>query len=508
MQLHKLFPNLSYPLLKELSPAQRWRLSEVQEIAGPPPEPLSYSDTMPYLLEGIFDIVPKQMNPARLISWLDVYHSSYEPMPPLLIQHLLSQLGRIPQFGSWPLEDMLTNKEAYQHLVQSSWAGFVQAQGNQLREAALTYKTNTLLAFQSDRALQSMVPHLVYSGTLMPLKVVAPPRVPDWAHWGVQSSESDTREERFAEGLLRLDQMLRSDSLDWKAWQVVAREWAELSIARNDRDVQPRKDQLQHYADLQSGLDDQFPRWLSANYKPLGNRALPEPHHLYHVTRWLAYRKAQEAALRVALIILDGMSLADWLQISEVWKTGHHDWSFTERLLVAQVPSITAISRQALVSGRLPPAFAEFGGTIKNNSREERGWTDFWLAEGLPVGSVHYTRLSSDIEDVYPDIIESQRTQAICIVSTAIDEMVHGITQGAAAVQASLQLWLKGTGSNTHGSSPIEEIIAELLSRDFMVILSSDHGHVEAVGMGQPQEGSVVETRGKRARIYGERGHR
>ena len=30
----------------------------------------------------------------------------------------------------------------------------------------------------------------------------------------------------------------------------------------------------------------------------------------------------------------------------------------------------------------------------------------------------------------------------------------------------------------------------------------SDHGHVEATGFGQPAEGLLAETRGKRARIY------
>jgi hypothetical protein len=48
-------------------------------------------------------------------------------------------------------------------------------------------------------------------------------------------------------------------------------------------------------------------------------------------------------------------------------------------------------------------------------------------------------------------------------------------------------------------------VIAGLLTRDFTVYLTSDHGHVEARGLGQPSEGLTVDTRGKRARIYSDR---
>jgi hypothetical protein len=174
-------------------------------------------------------------------------------------------------------------------------------------------------------------------------------------------------------------------------------------------------------------------------------------------------------------------------------------------LLLAQIPSITAVSRQALVSGRLPTRFGEFGGSIKNNSREDRGWRDFWLSDKrLPINAIEYVGLSATLGDNYPDAIDSPRTRALCLVGTVVDEMVHGATQGAADVQASLQLWLKEGEQVHHGAAWIEGVIDRLLAQGYMVALTSDHGHVEATGMGQPQEGSVAETRGKRVRIYGD----
>ncbi|MBA3945730.1 MAG: hypothetical protein H0X37_14325 [Herpetosiphonaceae bacterium] len=41
-----------------------------------------------------------------------------------------------------------------------------------------------------------------------------------------------------------------------------------------------------------------------------------------------------------------------------------------------------------------------------------------------------------------------------------------------------------------------------MLESGYTVTLTSDHGHVEATGIGQPQEGVVAVSRSKRARLY------
>ena len=46
LELHRLFPNLAYPALRELSPGQRHRLSEVQTVSGAPAESLAYRDSL------------------------------------------------------------------------------------------------------------------------------------------------------------------------------------------------------------------------------------------------------------------------------------------------------------------------------------------------------------------------------------------------------------------------------------------------------------------------------
>jgi hypothetical protein len=82
------------------------------------------------------------------------------------------------------------------------------------------------------------------------------------------------------------------------------------------------------------------------------------------------------------------------------------------------------------------------------------------------------------------------------LVDDALDEIMHGATQGAAGAQAALRVW------TSRASPQLEATLGGLLARGFAIHVTSDHGHVEAQGSGQPSEGVTVQTRGRRARVY------
>jgi hypothetical protein len=98
-----------------------------------------------------------------------------------------------------------------------------------------------------------------------------------------------------------------------------------------------------------------------------------------------------------------------------------------------------------------------------------------------------------------PAEVGSSRISRLCLIDSSLDDIVHGSTLGATDCQASLRLWLEGH------SKRLEEVVARLLAQGFCIYLTSDHGHVEARGIGQPSEGLTVQSRGKRARVYGDR---
>ncbi|KAA3657253.1 MAG: PglZ domain-containing protein, partial [Chloroflexi bacterium] len=79
---------------------------------------------------------------------------------------------------------------------------------------------------------------------------------------------------------------------------------------------------------------------------------------------------------RHALLVLDGMSLADWLLIRSRWQARQRNWQIQEQLVLAQIPTVTAVSRQALVSGLRP---ADFGDSLSHNRQEAKLWRQFWV---------------------------------------------------------------------------------------------------------------------------------
>jgi len=219
---------------------------------------------------------------------------------------------------------------------------------------------------------------------------------------------------------------------------------------------------------------------------------LPQPHHLHHVPHYLAYKRRQNQANKIALLIMDGMSLADWTIIQSLWLERNGDWLIQTELILAQIPSLTAISRQALISGLCP---VDFSDTITHNREEPKQWANFWATEDLSPNTCQYERLKLR---QYPSAVSlvNPRTQAICLIDNIIDHITHGTLLGAKDVQSSIRLWL------AEHASELETLLDELLRDGFRIFLTSDHGHTEAHGIGQPSEGVIVQTRSKRARTY------
>lgn len=488
LALHTFFPHLAYPVVRALTPTQRWRLSK----APSPARRLGRRASMDYILRHAFDAdLGALRRPAGLIAWLNDYHQQADPMPPILADRLLAHLRPLPAFADWSLDELLADRDAFARFVGEQWVAYVQQQtGQLLGEAPIRY----VLSFEADDDLQDAVSSLVRSGTLTPLQVNEPHRLPPWARPALLAPDEDRLPRRMAELLIILAEQMDTALAEarWEQWQAVARAWAELNTLRHNPDACLDQAQRTSCEQLQEKLDAEFLDWLRQRYAPLGSQRLPTPHHLHHVPHYIAYQRRQGRANRVALLILDGMSLADWTLIGAAWRARHPDWRFGEHLLLAQVPTITAVSRQALVSGLRP---ADFAATLNTNKAEPGQWSGFWAREDLPAEACAFAHLNLDRAGP-PPVLDSARVQALCLVDSSIDDMLHGASLGAADVQASLRLWLEQQAPR------LEAVIAGLLDLGFTVYLTSDHGHVEARGIGQPSEGLTVDTRSKRARLY------
>ena len=398
LALHTLFPNLDYPTLRLLSPAGRSRLAQVQAGGSWPERPLSPINTTDFLLTALFGARAELLgHPAGLLLWLARYHAAGDPLPAPLAERLLLLLQGRPELASWPLAELIASPEACRRFVQEGWNGYISGLIGETRDDYGAGAAPSALDFGQDNALQDTVPALVRAGALAPVTVDRSAEVPAWARPAVAVDDEGVRLRQLTETAEALSEQLTAETLRWEAWGALARRWAQLNLWRGQFDTRLPDDLFQCIETLQEALDARFVTWLKAHYTALAARPLP-PHHLWHVPTWLQHRYGV-GQQRIALLVLDGMAWADWLLIREVWQARHPAWDFAEGSILAQIPSITSVSRQALISGQRPMAFPD---TLAGDAAEPQGWSAFWRRAGLPGEAIAYAQVSERSPKPYP----------------------------------------------------------------------------------------------------------
>ena len=71
---------------------------------------------------------------------------------------------------------------------------------------------------------------------------------------------------------------------------------------------------------------------------------------------------------------------------------------------------------------------------------------------------------------------------------------MHGMELGTAGMHNQVRQW-----ANQQFMAGLLDV---LFDHDFDVLLTSDHGNIEAEGCGRPSEGAIADLRGERARVY------
>ena len=275
-------------------------------------------------------------------------------------------------------------------------------------------------------------------------------------------------------------------------WQQTALRWGELlnlwfSGLHLNSGLKPA---FQH---LQSVVDTNFLKWLELRYAGLHNQPAVNPVMVHHVPRNLSRIREDYPDQKIALIVVDGLAVHQWLSIRQVISDQRPDFTFREDAIFAWLPTTTSVSRQAIFSGK-PPVY--FPNSIHDTSKEAGLWNQFWAGHGLSGNTVAYLKglgEQSDIEKV-EELISSQQVRIVGLVVDKVDRIMHGMEMGSLGMQNQIALWAQ-TGF-------IADLIDRCLSRGYAVVLTSDHGNVEAKGIGRIAEGAIADLRGERVRIY------
>jgi hypothetical protein len=235
-------------------------------------------------------------------------------------------------------------------------------------------------------------------------------------------------------------------------------------------------------------LDALFEPWIREHYGMLLQSAAFPPVTLDKVAHFLARRVASDSPARILLIVMDGMGFAQWAQIREQLGLT----VLEAHGCCALIPTLTQVSRQGLLAGDTPDAFAE---TLTTTSKEPDRWAAFWSARGIAPEHVRYRRT----EGISPEtkIIDADAT-VTAIVVTGIDKLMHDVRLVAdAQLAANVDIWCR------HGF--LRRLIADATELGLETWLTADHGNVEAAPGSAPAEGLRVDHAGTRVRLYASR---
>jgi hypothetical protein len=242
-----------------------------------------------------------------------------------------------------------------------------------------------------------------------------------------------------------------------------------------------------------NAVNTAFAGWLADHYASLINLPPTTPAMVHHVPRRLARDMASDRNLRAALIVVDGLSLDQWVTVRQVIQQQDREIVMRESAVFAWIPTLTSVSRQAIFSGR-PPFY--FPASIYSTNHEEKLWKKFWEECGLSRMDVSYQRGLGDgnVENLLDAAIHPGTTRVAGLVVDKVDKIMHGMQLGAAGMHNQIRQWCRG--------GFLSDLVRYLLDKRFAVWLTSDHGNIACEGKGRPAEGVIAETRGERVRVY------
>jgi hypothetical protein len=509
--LGELFPNLSYRVVAELDRADLDALFDAHVRHAV--EPLGENATKDFILRHVFEIAPELIKtPADLLRALLRRHYRGQRIPPLLEERLIQQWKQNDLFREWPLDQIVPDRERFFAFLQERWPVFLDAlaksKGEAVQEDAARYTLRfpgpALLPFDDDD-VRVYVDNLFLEGFLQPVgHQHAHALSKTWAAYGVRVSLEANRRRRL-EGLLEtVQETLPALEARCGDWVRFAYRWAQLKLleAEDRLRMSNETDHLrQRLEALVPQVDARFLEWVLRHYASLVNLPPINPAMLHHLPRFFARSllDRQSASLqpsnKVAFLMVDGLALDQWIAIREVLQDQNARLRFQESAVFAWIPTITSVSRQAAFAGK-PPIF--FPASISTTEKEPDLWRQFWVDQGLHPGEVAYAKGLGErgLEDL-AELVSQPRLRVVGLVIDKVDRIMHGMQLGTAGMHNQVRQWAS--------EGFVCALIELLQSQRFQIYLASDHGNIEAKGIGKPLEGAVADLRGERVRVYSDR---
>ncbi len=497
--LGDLFPNLSYPVIDALDRSDLDALYRAQ--AQHNPGSLGDNATKDFVLRHVFELTPEMIRqPSDLLRVLLRRHLRGLRVSPMLDERFIQVLRTTGTFVEWALEKIVPDRNAFFAFLQERWPAYLDRLASD-RKGAVQEEAERY-GFEYDGPIDIAFEHddvRVYIDNLFAEGLLRPVSHPDsgsmantWAVAGLQLDPRSDRLRRLGKLAGNIESSLPDGAARHQDWIATAYRWAELNVVRHEVGGNVPGDLCARIRSLQSKLDNAFSTWVQNRYAGLYNQPPVPPVMVHHIPRALSREVARSQRGKIALIIIDGMALDQWIVVRDSLRDQMRNARFLESALFAWVPSTTSVSRQALLAGR-PPLY--FPDSIHTTIKEPSLWTQFWSDQGLKKSQVEYAKGlgGGDMNEVR-ELLGHPGTRVVALVVDKVDKIMHGIELGSAGAHNQVRQWA------------VEGFLAKLImilhDLRFRTWLGSDHGNVEANGIGRPSEGVLAEERGERVRVY------
>ena len=493
--LGDLFPNMSYPVVEQLDRSLLDSLFDAQKKTSP--DRMGDNATKDFILRHVFGVAAELISTeVELLRFLLRLHYGNTAIPAMLACRLIEVFENNGSFKGWSLSQIIPDAEPFFGFIQERWPIFLETleKPNQVKEDSSAYglKLEGPVRLPFDHQdIRVYIDNLFVEGKLTPVALPGIDIEKDsWILSGISASKSDGEDLRISRLFELVDAAGLSMESRYTDWISFAMKWAELSALIHTASNAGHE---KRYRETGQRLNGLFADWLETHYASLINLPPSTPAMLHHVPRHLARYIEDQKSDKVALLVIDGLSLEQWVTVRNIIQTQSSDLILRESATFAWIPTLTSVSRQAIFAGK-PPIY--FPSSINYTNSEEKLWKQFWQGHDVSKLDIAYKRSlgDGDAEAAMDSLINPAQTKVVGLVIDKVDKIMHGMQLGAAGMHNQIDQWCRG--------EYLISLLNYLSNHGYEIWITSDHGNIEAIGKGRPTEGVIAESRGERVRIY------
>ena len=494
--LGTIFPNLSYPVIESLDRQYLDAVFESQQEYAQ--DPMGDNATKDFILRHVFGIASELINDeVDLLRILLRCHYKRLDLSEILCSRLVQVFTQNHKFQDWPLKDIINDSKAFFLFLQERWPVYLETLGpgsevqDVKREYGFEYSGPDLLPFDH-QDIKVYIDNLFLDGMLSPVDLPIHIAIENnsWAQCGIVSKGEEKSSERARRLYEKIKKSLPEEECRYSGWMSFAQMWAEFNSLCNKSVTGLSEHELEGFA---QDVNEHFLNWLKVRYASLINQPPMNPAMVHHIPRFLERFLEKSPEKKIALIVVDGLAMDQWVTMREVLLDQTSNLVMRESSIFAWIPTLTSVSRQAIFAGKLPVYFPS---SIFTTAKEQTLWQQFWEGAGRSRLDIAYKKglgLGNPAEEL-EDVIHPNTTRIIGLVVDTVDKIMHGMQLGSAGMHNQIEQWCQ--------KGFLLALITYLLDLEYEIWLTSDHGNIECKGMGRPAEGVIAETRGERVRVY------